>query len=194
MIASSAWAFADVPPRRVDYTAITGLALKGAVEGFPDGSFRPDSMALRAEFVKMVAAAVFLPLHESDRTPFCDVGSSAPGPSYPDSYVAAAYAAGLVKGKSPAVFDPSGPLTRAQAMTIAVRAAQKLHARDLKPLPIGYHGRFASFDDPTHGQNAKLAEANGLLVGIDLSGWDPWTPATRSEAALIVWNLVNCFG
>jgi hypothetical protein len=194
MTASSAWAFTDVPPSRVDYAAITGLAVKGAVEGFPDGTFRPDSPALRAEFAKMVAAAVFLPLRESDRTPFRDVGSSAPGPSYPDSYVAATYAAGLVKGKSPAVFDPCGSLTRAQAMTIAVRAAQKLRARDLKPLPIGYQGRFASFDDPIHGQNAKLAEANDLLAGIDLRGWDPWTPATRSEAALIVWNLVNCFG
>ncbi len=190
----NAKAFPDVSPDRLDYGAITGLTVKGALQGYADGTFRPDSPALRAEFVKMVAAAVFLPLRESDRTPFRDVGNSAPGPSYPDSYVAAAYVAGIVEGKSAAVFDPDGPLSRAQAVTIAVRAAQKLHARDLKPLPIGYRGRFASFDDPTHGQNAKLAEANDLLAGIDLSGWDPWTPATRSEAALIVWNLVKCFG
>ena len=28
------------------------------------------------------------------------------------------------------------------------------------------------FADPTHGQNARMAEYNGLLVGIDLDGWD----------------------
>ena len=82
----------------------------------------------------------------------------------------------------------------AQALTIAVRAAQKLRARDLKPLPSGYQGRFAGLDDPVHGENARLAEANHLLAGIDLHRWDPEDPATRSEAALIVWNLVNCFG
>jgi len=190
----SAEAFPDVPPDRLDYVAIAGLTTKGAVLGFPDGTFKPDMPISRGQFVKMVAAAVFLPLRESDWTPFRDVGNTAQGPSCPDSHVAAAYVAGIVEGRGEGVFGSYAPLSRAQAMTIAVRAAQRLDARDLKPLPIGYRGRFAGFDDPTHGQNARLAEANHLLAGIDLSRWDPWTPATRSEAALIVWNLVNCFG
>ncbi|MFH1834343.1 MAG: S-layer homology domain-containing protein, partial [bacterium] len=51
--AGTAWAFSDVPPDRPDYRAITWLEAKGAVEGFPDGTFRPDATAIRAEFVKM---------------------------------------------------------------------------------------------------------------------------------------------
>ncbi len=198
-IADGVQAFPDVAPDRLDYAAVTGLTTKGAVQGFPDGTFRPDIPVLRAQFVKMVAAAVFLPLRESDRTLFGDLGDAAPGPPYPEShvaaaYVAAAYEAGIVKGKSAIIFGPYDPLTRSQAMTIAVRAAQKLRARDLKPLPTGYEGRFAGLDDPIHGENARLAEANHLLAGIDLGAWNPEEPATRSEAALIVWNLVNCFG
>jgi hypothetical protein len=192
--AGGAWAFSDVPSDRHDYVAVTGLAVKGAVQGFPDGTFRPDALVSRAQFVKMIAAAVFLPLRESDRTPFGDLSDSVPRPSYPDSYVAAAYMAGIVEGKSAGIFDPDAPLIRVQAMTIAVRASLKLQARELKPLPTGYGGRFADLDDPIHGENAKLAEANHLLAGIDLLGWDPWAPATRSEAALIAWNVVNCFG
>ncbi len=142
----------------------------------------------------MLAAAVFLPFGEPEMTPFRDLGGSATGPSSFERYVAGAYVAGIVKGKSTRLFEPYAPLTRAQAMTIAVRTAQKLDARDLKPLPNGYQGWFARFDDPVHGENAKLAEANHLLAGIDLAGWEPFEPTTRSEAALIVWNLVNCFG
>ncbi|MFH0916213.1 MAG: S-layer homology domain-containing protein [bacterium] len=190
----SAEAFTDVPPDRLDYRAITGLSLKGAVDGFPDGAFRPDSPALRAEFVKMVTSAMFLTPTDPNQAPFGDLDPDGVGARYPGSYIAAAYVAGIVEGKTSAVFDPYGPLTRAQAMTIVVRTAAKLRAREFKPLPADYRGRFADFSDPTHGQSAKLAEANHLLAGIDLSRWDPWATATRSEAATIVWNLVGCFG
>ena len=192
--AGTAWAFSDVPPDRLDYSAITWLAVRGAAQGFADGTFRPDSRGVRAEFVKMVTAAMFLPPGDAGLLPFRDVDPSGVGSPYPGSYIAAAFQNGIVRGKSSTVFDPYGPLTRAQAMTMAVRTAAKLRARDFKPLPADYQGRFAGFDDPAHGDNAKLAEANHLLKGIDLSGWDPWGTATRSEAATIVWNLANCFG
>jgi hypothetical protein len=192
--AAAALAFTDVSTQRSDYAAITGLAVKGAVLGFADGTFRPDAPATRAEFVKMVTAAMFLPPLDASRAPFQDLDPGGAGTSYPGGYVAAAYVAGIVKGKSSTVFDPSGLLTRAQAMTIAVRTAEKLRAREFKPLPAGYRGTFVGFKDPAHGANAELAETNHLLVGIDLTGWDPWAPATRSEAATIAWNLVGCFG
>ena len=191
---AAALAFTDVPTQRSDYAAITGLAVKGAVLGFTDGTFRPDAPATRAEFVKMVAAAMFLPLMEATQAPFPDIDPGGSWAPFPGSYVAAAYVAGIVKGKSSRVFDPSGLLTRAQAMTIAVRTAEKLRASEFKPLPAGYRGKFTGFKDPTHGANARLAEANHLLVGINLEGWNPWAPATRSEAATIAWNLVGCFG
>jgi hypothetical protein len=190
----SAQAFTDVQPSRLDYAAITGLAVKGAVQGFGDGAFQPDSPALRAEFVKMVTAAMFLPTRDPREAPFEDSDLGGTLAPYPGGYVAAAYVAGIVKGKSATVFDPYGPLTRAQAMTIAVRAAERLRAGDFKPLPAGYQGTFSNFNDPAHGENARLAEANHLLAGIDLLRWNPWDTASRSEAATIVWNLVGCFG
>jgi hypothetical protein len=190
----SAQAFVDVQPSRLDYAAITGLAVKGAVQGFGDGTFRPDSPALRAEFVKMVTAAMFLPPRDPGAAPFKDSDPAGTRAPFPGGYVAAAYVAGIVKGKSATIFDPYGSLTRAQAMTIAVRAAQRLRARDFKPLPADYQGRFSDFTDPAHGENARLAEANHLLAGIDLSRWNPWATASRSEAATIAWNLVGCFG
>ncbi len=193
-IAEDARAFSDVSPDRLDYVAVTGLAMKGAVQGFPDGSFRPEAPVLRAQFVKMLAVALFLPLGSSDWMPFRDLDNPVSGALYPSSYVAAAYKAGIVEGRSTTVFQPFAPLTRAEAMTIAARAAKKLRAREFRPLPKDFGGWFAGYNDPVHGNNAKLAEANHLLAGIDLHFFDPSTPATRSEAARIAWNLVNCFG
>lgn len=193
-ISVPARAFPDVSADRLDYVAVTGLVVSGAVQGFPDGTFRPEAPVLRGQFVKMVAAGLFLPLDQSGQTPFRDVGNLVPGGLYPGSYVGAAYRAGIVEGKTATVFQPYEPLSRAEAMTIAVRAAERLHAREFRPLPTDYRGRLAGYDDPVHGGNAKLAEANHLLVGIDLIDWDPCAPATRSEAVRIVWNLANCFG
>jgi len=189
----AALAFSDISPDRTDYRAITGLAVRKAVQGFSDGTFRPNSPVLRGEFVSMVAAAL-LPLRGASAAPFRDLNPDGPSGGLLGTYIGAAYLAGIVKGKSPTVFDPYAPLTRVQAMTIAVRAAQKLRARDFKPFPAGYQGKFVNFKDPVYGQNARLAEANHLLAGIDLRRWNPWAPATRSEAAVIVWNLVGCFG
>ena len=181
----SAQAFPDVPPDRLDYAAITGLTTKGAVLGFSDGTFRPDMPISRGQFVKMVAAAVFLPLRESDRTPFSDVGNTTTGPSYPDSYVAAAYVAGIVEGQGEGVFDPYAPLTRAQAMTIVVRAAQKLkRAGSQTSTDRGTRVGSRVSMTPIHGENATTGRGQSPPRRdrpARLGSRGP--PATRSEAA-----------
>ena len=44
--------------------------------------------------------------------------------------------------------------------------------------------------DPIHGLGLRLAEYNGLLVGVLGFGadWDPWKYASRGEVAQMLWN------
>ncbi len=65
----------------------------------------------------------------------------------------------------------------------------------LVPPPEGFTG-VLGYADPTHGQNIKLAESNGLLDGIVgpngvLAGWDTTANATRGEVAQMLWNLLG---
>src|SRR5215471_917896 len=47
--------FADVPTNHWAYDAIAGLAAKGLVEGYPDGTFRGDRAMTRYEMAMVVA-------------------------------------------------------------------------------------------------------------------------------------------
>ena len=92
-------------------------------------------------------------------------------------------------GKTPTIFDPYENVTRAQAVTIAVRAAVEYASGSLAKPPGGWSGLTAWYHDPTHAANVHVAEFNHLLDDIDLERWDPDASCRRGEAAQIIWNL-----
>lgn len=51
-------AFSDVPSSHPNFDAINYVQEQGIVQGYPDGTFRPDSLINRAEFVKIIIEAV----------------------------------------------------------------------------------------------------------------------------------------
>lgn len=186
--------FPDVPPSDPSYTAVTGLAAKGAIGGFDDGTFRPHSPMSRAEFAKVVTVAVCRNLDAPAELPFRDVGRTAV--AAPDLLrgIARASAAGLMRGTTSTTFAPNSPVRLAQAMTVLVRTARAYLPGGLDPLEAGYNGAFSGFQDPQHGENARLAAANGLISNPALAYADPWLPLSRAEAAELVWGLVIEFG
>jgi hypothetical protein len=170
--------------------AVSLLADRGVVLGYPDGTYRPTLPVTRAQFAKMLVLTLGIPVTEGVlSSPFTDV-EKVPGSLFPYDYVAAAAHAGIVRGVEAARFDPYAPVTRAQAMTMMVRALQALSPdRILTPS----HGWKATAvlapGDPTHGENAALAQLNGLLAGVDLGGWDVYLPASRGLLAQLLSNI-----
>ncbi len=187
-------AFPDVPPSDPSYTAVMGLAAKGALAGFDDGTFRPHSLMTRAEFAKVLTLAVCRNLDAPAELPFQDVGPAAvPAPDLLRG-TARAFAARLMRGTTPAAFVPNSPIRLAQAMTVMVRTARAYLPGGLDPPGPGYIGAFSGFRDPQHGENARLAAANRLTGDPKLAYVDPWVPLGRAEAAEMVWGLVIRFG
>lgn len=188
--------FVDVPGASPARTAVVSLAERGVLGGYPEAAgvaFRPDRPFLRAQFAKMLVETLDLPVDEALTTTFTDLGIDDPANLYPHEYVAAAVADGIVKGKSPTSFAPWEGVTRAQLVTMVVRAAEKrmpeyftfLPWEPLTPSP----GNF----DPVHAPYLGKAERVGLTS--DFAGygpdWDPWQTATRQEGAELLWNLVE---
>ena len=190
-------AFPDVPATHPYYAAISAMAAQGIIGGYSDGTFGPDKLVLRKHFAKMIVGAMGLAVSEADwqdaSPPFTDCGPDDPASLYPHDYIAVAKAHNLTAGKTATTFAPEANITRAQMVTMVVRAAQNSGIA-LDPVPAGYAGTFNNYADPTHGANVKLAEANGLLTGLQVSG-DPsaWMSgnATRGECAQVLWNLMQ---
>ncbi|MBN1631748.1 MAG: S-layer homology domain-containing protein [Thermoleophilia bacterium] len=195
----------DVPP----FSDVVGhpygdfilvMANEGIVNGYPDGTFKPDNPVLRKHFAKMIVGALWEVVTEDDwqdsNPPFLDCGPDDPTDLYPHDFIAVAKARGYTMGKTASTFAPDMNITRAQMITMVVRAVQNDPSLPLVSVGSDYAGTFRFYTDPTHAGNVKLAEYNGLLDGLVNIG-DPVTwlkgNATRGEVALVLTRLQQMF-
>lgn len=180
--------FLDVSTDHPYYQAIRGLADAGVVNGKSDGNFYPSDPVTRQQFAKMIVLGSDYPVSESDVCGFKDVTKSGASSLYPDNYVAVCAAKGITVGKTATTFDPYTNITRAQVLTMVVRAAQDSQPFVIQEPPVGWKGVLPA-SDKTHGANIARAEYSGLLAGIDLAAFTVTGKATRGEIAQIIWNL-----
>jgi len=111
-------AAADYPdlPRDAWYTGpISWMCARGAMEGYGDGTIRPESPITRAEFVTLMCA--FFQAEPSAQR-FSDV----PSGHWAASAISAAAGQGWVRGCGGGLFHPDRNITRAEAVT-ALNAA-----------------------------------------------------------------------
>ncbi|WP_438434516.1 S-layer homology domain-containing protein [Gorillibacterium sp. sgz500922] len=166
---------------------ISVAAAKGIVEGRAKGQFVPNGDVTRAEFAKMLVKALGLE-NEAAKESFADVKDN----DWFKPYVAAAAEAGLVTGKTASTFDPNAKITRAEMATMAARAMVKVY--DYKNV-ADVKGSLAKFGDAakihsTLQAGVALAAAEGIVVG-DAGQFKPESSATRAEAAVIIYRLIN---
>jgi len=193
-LAMAADGFPDVPASHPYYTGISDLASRGIILGYEDGRFGPADPVRRQQFAKMIVLTGAYPVSEADVCPFTDVADSGPAELYPDNYVAVCAANGITLGKTATSFDPYGYITRLQVVSMVVRAANDLQPGLLMAPPAGWSGDAGWAADPTHGANAALAEYNGLLEGLGLSGLSPYGNMPRGEVAQVLHNLLVKLG
>lgn len=110
--------FADQEAIRPWARDAVALAVEaGIVNGFEDGTFRPEASITRAEMTTMVVRAIGLTTG-SEATSFADDQAI---PAWAKGAVAAAAAEGLIQGRSADRFEPQGITTRAEAVVVLQR-------------------------------------------------------------------------
>ncbi|MEF2965693.1 S-layer homology domain-containing protein [Paenibacillus sp. M1] len=157
---------------------IEKLADTGAVNGFQDGSFRPDHNISRAEFAAILVRA--LNLTDTEGKTFTDTKGH-----WAEEAIGAAYSHGIVKGYASGNFGPDDPITREQ---MAVMLVQALHLPD----PAS-ETSFADQDQIAGwARNSVMAAAGaGLLSGYPDNTFIPEAQATRAEAVAAIWRAVE---
>ncbi|MCR2802423.1 S-layer homology domain-containing protein [Paenibacillus soyae] len=113
----------DIPSWARSFVAL--LAEEKVVGGYEDGTFRPMNQVSRTEMTVMLVRALGLDTtqYEGENTPFTDDEDI---PSWSKPYIAAAFKAGLIQGMSGNRFVPDDKATRAEIVTILLRALEKL--------------------------------------------------------------------
>lgn len=104
-------------PEWAQSAIITG-AVKGILEGYPDGTFRPQQPIIRSEMAAMIARAMKWEPTSEEHLAFAD---SAGIPSWARVYVEAVYVNGLMQGRVGEIFAPYDLATRAEAAVVLLR-------------------------------------------------------------------------
>ena len=117
--------YTDVPSDRWFNNAISTLSNMGIIDGYADGSFRPDAPITRAEFTK-IAVSFFEYADYVYENTFADVRSG----SWYTQFIAAAVEIGLIEGYPDGTFRPDNYITRAEACTIVNRTLNRAPDED----------------------------------------------------------------
>lgn len=159
----------------------------GLFGGYPDGSFRPEAVISRAEFVTVLWRSAGSP--EAKRAAaFADV----PQDAYFAGAVAWAAEKGYVNGVSAESFDPDGVLERQAAMSILFRCAGSRSGPELLFTGV-YDSSFADSGEIASWAKPAMywAYHRGLISGVGNGCLSPATGATRAQIAKILVNYLE---
>jgi len=167
---------------------VTKLVRAGAIQGYPDGTFRPESTITKGEFAALFSRTVASP-EEIESTPspadfsLCDQSAW----QYP--YMAYLASTGLISGTDPS-WDPLAPCSRLDALTV-----MRKHAAQTPGEPVILEN-LASFKDLS-GLDAQALETASWAVGAGLlKGYEDGTlrlggTVTRAEMAELIWRYIR---
>ena len=110
--------FTDVPTGSVFYAYIETLYNHGAISGYPDHTFHPDSNVTRAQLCKIVVIAKNWPIYTLGGPHFTDV----PRTHQFYNYIETAWANGVVGGYADHTFHPDENASRGQVSVVIYRA------------------------------------------------------------------------
>jgi|GEM_PF-1779042 len=157
---------------------------QGIVNGYPDETFKPDGKVTRAEFTVMLMNGL-QPATEGKELTFKDKNSIG---SWAKKQVAQAVELGIISGYSDGTFRPSANITRAEMVTMVMRA----YGEETMEMP-----QISYVDEAEIPNWAQKAANSALLTGIIIVGgkpidkFAPQVPATRAEAASVIVRMLT---
>jgi len=181
----------ELPPEKDETTAhftdirghwaevnIQQLAEKNVVNGYPDGSFKPDRTITRAEFVAILVSAFELP-SEEDKV-FTDTTDH-----WASQAISTAYANGFIHGYDQHTFAPDELITREQMVTMVANALQIKNVQE-KHI-FADQGMISLWAQ----QAVSAAVEHGMIAGYPDNTMKPKAYATRAEAVTVIWQAIE---
>ena len=167
-------AFTDQADIKVDAEVVDTLVSLGVINGYTDGSFKPNDTVTRAEMAKMIyvlrTGNSDASAYNNDKTTFTDIkGHWARG------YVKYCQSLGIIAGQSATTFAPDQTVTAQEAAKMLL-------------VTLGYDAQKAGLVGINWASRTNaLADENGLLEDVTTSFTGP---CPRQYAAQLIYNAI----
>ena len=167
-------AFTDSADIKVKSEVVNTLVSLGVVNGYDDGSFKPNGTVTRAEMAKMIyvlrTGNSDASAYNDDKTSFTDIGSH-----WARGYIKYCQSLGIIAGKSNTKFCPNDKVTAQEAAKMLL-------------VTLGYDATKAGLTGAGWASKTNaLADENGLLKDVTTS----FTAACpRQYAAQLIYNAI----
>ncbi len=170
--------FSDVADTNAFANAISELVGAGVINGYEDGTFKPDATITRAEFAKIlaVAAAPMGYQFTAVSTTFSDIPDMNADHGWAVPYIAYAVSTKAVNGYTDGTFQPGNPVTYGEAIKMLV-------------CTLGYGPVVDTTLTPWYQGYLNIANQIGLSKGAVSMGD---TPASRGIVAQATYNMLGC--
>ena len=168
-------AFTDSADIKVDTEVVDTLVSLGVVNGYDDGSFKPNGTVTRAEMAKMIyvlrTGNSDASAYNDDKTSFTDIGSH-----WARGYIKYCQSLGIIAGKSNTKFVPNEKVSAQEAAKMLL-------------VTLGYNAQKAGLVGTGWASKTNaLADENGLLEDVNTS----FTSACpRQYAAQLIYNALD---
>ena len=168
-------AFTDQADFAVDSDVVDTLVSLGVVNGYTDGSFKPNDTVTRAEMAKMIyvlrTGNSDASAYNNDKTTFTDINGH-----WAAGYVKYCQSLGIIAGQSATKFAPDQTVTAQEAAKMLL-------------VTLGYDPNKAGLVGATWAAKTNaLADENGLLEDVNTSFTGP---CPRQYAAQLIYNAID---
>jgi hypothetical protein len=172
----------DVPSDHVFYSVIDNLMQDGVINGYPDGTFRPDDEVSRAEMAKFVVNALGIEENTS-----CSAFSDVPEDHVFYTPIMNLKCNGIVTGFEDGSYKPDAFVTRGQATKFLVEGLAHTFAAGETFLYTGKEVAFSDVDN-THVfyRHIMTAYEKKILSGYEDGSFQPDITITRGAMAKMV--------
>lgn len=174
--------FADMPEEAASQMAIKHLYDQGIINGYIDGSFKPNNSVSRAEFAKMLFMTGDMQSSQAEHSVFTDVATT----YWAFPYISTLADKSIVQGKGENQYDPSGTITIGEVLAIIDRSFTFYADGASYPYVLTGHWSNASFE--------QLVKAN--IVQNEDAFYQPYTPtakATREQCAVLLSRVLTVY-
>ena len=177
--------FVDIPESHWAHGYITELYKYGVISGYPDGSFKPDALITRGEFIKLITDSLNINDSGEQVAGFTDVTPE----NWVYPYVMRLASAGCISGYEDGSCGISKMISREEASVLIERV---LKYKNTSFIDAGANDFVDESNIADYAKDAvKTLSCVGIISGFEDGSFMPKENLTRAQAAVIIFKAAS---